>query len=438
MQPVIIAPVPIILFEDGEVEIHARFRSEFGAPLQSATVGIGTESGGLVNCTVSVDGEEIYATGNLADIQFIDEDFSLGDEVRIVVRTKELEQWSETEYKAVSAGNPTVEVVSGHGTLNGFPHTIQWDYSDFDGYFQCEYELKIKGSNLMGEVVISEYSNSNSLSISGKEIAFASSIGGTVEKLECELTVWSTSGLSATASFELDITGSVSAVSPSGVLSDFKLLVNAGKEFFLYAQVDGITQECGYSESGELLFDLPVKGARYFVVTFNDDHLGRADEVTVTVESMHSPHLDFPDDGVKRRITLLLDNESSASLDNSVEYVHYAGRDDPVGYANDATTTMNVSAYLFEPLSLNELLKQFKGREAVYRPSKGGIYRVFVDNLSYTASERYKQISGQVSFSLTRVDGSPYGLFYESPFFKNAQLYPGPYTYPGPNTWMVP
>jgi hypothetical protein len=69
VQPVIIAPVPIILFEDGEVEIHARFRSEFGAPLQSATVGIGTESGGLVNCTVSVDGEEIYATGNLADIQ---------------------------------------------------------------------------------------------------------------------------------------------------------------------------------------------------------------------------------------------------------------------------------------------------------------------------------------------------------------------------------
>jgi hypothetical protein len=87
---------------------------------------------------------------------------------------------------------------------------------------------------------------------------------------------------------------------------------------------------------------------------------------------------------------------------------------------------MNVSAYLFEPLSLNELLKQFKGREAVYRPSKGGIYRVFVDNLSYTASERYKQISGQVSFSLTRVDGSPYGLFYESPFFKKRAVIPWP------------
>lgn len=437
MQPVIIAPVPIVLFENGEVEIHARFRSEFGAPLQDASVGIGTEAGGLASCAVTLDGEEIYATGKLADIQFLDENFILGDEVIVSVRTNELGEWSQTQYKAVSAGDPTVEVVSGFGALNGFPHAISWDYTDFDGYFQCQYELRIKGSNLMGEVVINEYSNQNSLSISGKEIAFASAIGGTVEKLECELKVWSTSGLSASTNFEFEITGEVPAIAPTGVLSDFKLLVNAGKEFFLYAQVDGVTQECGYSENGELLFDLPVKGARYFVVTFNENHLGRADEVLVTGESMRSPHLDFPDNGVKRRITLLLDNESSASLDNSVEYVHYAGRDDPVGYANDATTTMNVSAYLFEPLSLNELLKQFKGREAVYRPAKGGIYRVFVDNLSYTASERYKQISGQVSLSLTRVDGSPYGLFYDSPFFTNAQLYPGADVYPSSQTWTV-
>lgn len=437
MQPVIIAPVPIILFEDGEVEIHARFRSEFGAPLQQATVGIGTEAGGLVNCTVSVDGEDIYAVGKLADIQFIDEEFKLGDEVIILVRTSELEEWSETEYKAQSAASPTVEVTSGHGTLSGFPHTISWDYSDYEGYFQCQYELRIKGSNLMGEVIINKYSNQSSLTLTGKELAFASSIGGTVEELQCELEVWSTSGLSATTTFDFDISGSATSVSPTGVLSDFKLLVNAGKEFFLYSQIDGITQECGYSESGELLFDLPVKDARYFVVTFNSNHLGRADEVIVTGEAMRSPHLDFPDDGVKRRITLLLDNESSASLDNSVEYVHYAGREDPVAYANDSTTSMNVSAYLFEPLSLNELLRQFKGREAVYRPSKGGIYRVFVDSLSYTASERYKEISGQVSFSLTRVDGSPYGLFYDSPFFTNAQLYPGSDVYPSSNTWTV-
>lgn len=437
MQPVIIAPVPIILFQDGKVEIHGRYRSEFGAPMQGVTVGIGTVGSGLANCTVTVDGEDIYAEGNLADLEFIDENFELGDEAVVSIQTNELGEWSETRYQAKTAGEPTVTLASGMGTLSGFPHTIQWDYSDFEGYYQCQYELRISGSNLMGEVTLNEYSNQNSLSINGKEIAFAAEIAGTAQKLQCELEVWSTSGLSTTVDFELSIEGSVSSVSPTGVLSDFKLLVEAGKEFFLYSQVDGVTQECGYSESGELLFDLPVKGARYFVVTFNDDHLGRADEIAISGESMRSPHLDFPDDGIKRRITLLLDNESGADLSNSVEYQFFAGRDEPVGYCNESATTFNVSAHMFEPLTLSELIRQLKGREAVYRPSKGGIHRVFVDNLSYTSNDRSSQIAGQVSLSLTKVDGSPYGLFYESPFFKNKQLYPGPTTFPGPNTFTV-
>lgn len=436
MQPVIVAPVPIILFANGEVEIHARYRSEFGAPMTDAQVGIGT-SAGFANCSVTVEGEEIYAIGKLSDLEFIDETFTVGSEAIIQVRTCELENWSETQYKATTAAEPTVTLASGVGSVSGFPYPLSWSYEDYEGYYQCQYELRITGSNLMGEVVINEYSNASSLTITGKEIAFGAKIGGTNETLHCELEVWSTSGLSTVTEFDLTLSGTVDAATPTGVRQDFKLAVEAGREFFLYALVDGVAQECGYSSDGYLLFDLPIKDARYFAVTLNSARLGRADEVVITGEKMRSPHIDYPDNGVKKRITLLLENESDMDLSNDVEYVHFAGRSEPVGYYTNSETTMSVSAYLLEPMSVSQLLEQLKGREAVYRPSKGGIHRVFVDKVSYTASERSSQISGRVGLSLTKVDGSPYGLFYESPFFTDAQLYPSATTYPSSETWMV-
>ena len=36
---------------------------------------------------------------------------------------------------------------------------------------------------------------------------------------------------------------------------------------------------------------------------------------------------------------------------------------------------------------------------------------------------------------MTVVDGSPYGLLYDSPVYVDRMLYPGPDVYPGPNLY---
>lgn len=435
MNPVIMSPVPIILFADGILTVKAAFRSETGAPMQQADIGFQTANTTLACDTKTKDGI-IIGTISLDSVAVGDPNFVVGDKATIIVKTQENDTWSQTGFTAQTATNPKVSLATGGGSLTGFPWTITWNYEDFSGFYQNKWELRIKGSNLFGEVKLSEYSIERQATINGDSIAFASEIGGSAQTLECELEVWSTSGLSTLVPFTWEIAESTTTTTASATLTDGKMSVNCSNDsFFLFVLADGKLDECGYTETGTLLFDLPIKGARYFVVTLDENRIGSATELLPT-GSLMSPRLDYFIDGIKQSIVLVLNNEESFTLTNSVTYENFLGRSNPVSYFDNATENCTVSAYFKKPFNTKKILTSLHGIEAVFRPSRGGIYRVFVDSASF-ANERSFDIAGKLDLSLTVVSGNPYDMFYKSPFFKDAQIYPAEDLFPSETTWTV-
>ena len=194
MQPSIISPVPIIVFDGGQVTITAVYHSEHGAPLEDAQIGVATDNTSVA-ADATVSGETITGIALLQDITQADTTWELGDNLTIIARTKEQGEWSETRYTAKTCGNPTVAITSGGSSIPSFPAEITWSYEDYSGFFQNKFELKLHTS-LMGDVVISEYTSRNSVKLNGDEIAYCAAIEGTEETISAELTVYSTSGLS--------------------------------------------------------------------------------------------------------------------------------------------------------------------------------------------------------------------------------------------------
>lgn len=272
MQPSIISPVPIIVFDGGNVTVTAVFHSEYGAPIEDAQIGVATANT-TIAATTTISGETITGLVLLQDITQADTSWELGDDLTIVARTKEQSEWSETRYTAQTCGNPTVTVTSGGTSIPSFPHEITWSYEDYAGFFQNKIELKLHTS-LMGDVVIAEYTSRHSIGISGDEIAYAAAIGGTETSISAELTVWSTSGLSKTIDISLSVQENSTAIAAEASLNDGSLLIESNAAFFLYALYAGKCEQCAYTESGTLDFMLPINGADYFLVSTNSSRIG--------------------------------------------------------------------------------------------------------------------------------------------------------------------
>jgi hypothetical protein len=438
VQPSILSPVPVITFIDGVVTIKAAYHSQYGAPLEDAQIGVKTSKSSASAQEVTINGEEFSGTVLLTHIQASDSDFELGDDLTIIARTKEQGEWSETLYTAKTCGEPEVEIASG-SSIPKFPYELNWEYADYDGFFQCRYELRIK-TRLMGSVSIGKYSAEHNATIDGKEIAYAAAISGTEQSLQCELEVWSTSGLSKVISFALSISASLSAGTPTAELEDGKMKIINGSPFFLYALSNNDCVECAYSESGNLIFSLPIippDTVRYFVVVLDSNRFGRADEIFPTGwDGVPRSYFDYYVDGSTRRLELLLDQTDEASIENESNSFNFAGRKDPVVFSRSSTISRSVTCVLRKPVEVDSLLESLRGKEGVYRSSRGDIIRCFVQSVSFTKRNE-PGIAGDLSMSLLKVSGSPYRLFYESPFFKDKRLYPGPNVFPGPNTFMV-
>ena len=432
MQPSIISPVPIITFDNGQVTITAVYHSEYGAPLEDAQIGVATANT-TIAATTAISGETITGVALLQDITQADASWELGDDLTIVARTKEQGEWSETRYTAQTCGNPTVAITSGGSSIPSFPYELTWSYSDYAGFFQNKYEFKLHTS-LAGDVVISEYSAEHSVRLEGDEIAYIAAIGGTETTVSAELTVYSTSGLSKTIELKLSVQANATSITPTVTVSDGRMLVECSKAFFLYVLYGTTLTRCAYAESGTLDFLLPINDARYFVVTLNDKRIGRADEITAPV-SIDCGYLDFEDNGVLTRIENLLEGSENHSVDNSVEFSHFAGRTNPVAYFREPEKSIKASCSLFGR-DLDKLIESLRGKECVYRSVRNGIFRVAIESVDYDLY-RGRLGGGGLSFDMTVVDGDPYAMFYDSPFFTNAQLYPSATTYPGSNTWTV-
>lgn len=432
MQPSIISPVPIITFDDGKVEICAVFHSEYGAPMEDAQIGVATGSTTLAADT-DISGETVTGVALLADITNADADWTLGDDLTIVARTKEQGEWSETKYTAATCGDPTVTVVSGGSSILSFPAEINWTYEDYSGFFQNKVELKLH-TGLMGDVVLSEYTSRHSIGIDGSEIAYCAAIGGSEGSVAAELTVHSTSGLSKTIALELAVTPNETALEPTASLNDGRLLVECDEPFFLFALYAGRCTQCAYTDSGTLDFLLPINGARYFVVSLNEKRIGRADEISSSV-SIDCGYLDYVDNGVLTRLENLLNGEEGHALENTVQFSHFAGRRNPVAYFRESEKTITAKCAMFGR-DLDAVIESLRGIEGVYRSVRNGIFRVAVDSVEY---DLYRGVSGGggIALKMTVIDGDPYAMFYDSPFFKNAQLYPSATTYPSETTWMV-
>lgn len=432
MQPSIISPVPIITFDNGQVTITAVYHSEYGAPLEDAQIGVAT-SNTTIAAETTILGETITGVALLQDITQADASWELGDDLTIVARTKEQSRWSETRYTAQTCGNPTVTVTSGGTSIPSFPTEITWSYEDYAGFFQNKIELKLHTS-LMGNVVISEYTSRHSISVSGDEIAFAAAIGGTETSISAELTVWSTSGLSNTTDLTLTVQPNSLAFTFDASANDGNMLIEGTSSFFLFCLANNECKQCAYTESGTLDFRLPINNARYFAITLNDKRIGRANEITSPI-AINCGYLDYDDNGVLSRLDNLLDGEENHSLDNSVEFSHFAGRKNPVAYFRETEKTLTARCALFGR-DLDKLAESLRGKEGVYRSVRDGIFRVAIESFEYDLY-RGRAGGGEISLKMAVVDGDPYAMFYDSPFFIDAQLYPGADTYPSSTTWTV-
>lgn len=433
MQPSILSPVPTIAFVGGLLTVEAVYHSGTGAPMQQAEISVSTGRTAVVAAT-SASGESVTGTVKLSDIVASDAAWSLGNDLTIVAKTMEQGAWSETRYTAPTCGPPSVSIVSGAGKLYGFPQEINWTYGDYPGFYQERWKLTVTGSSLVGKVEIESYSATPSLSLEGPEVAYAAAVGGTAAKLTCVLEVWSTSGISASVSFDLVPTSYAVEAKPSASIADGRMLVECGKPFFLYALSDSFEQ-CAWSDDGYLNFALPTSGPRWFAVTLGENRIGRADEVHVS-GTIGSAYIDYETDGIMKRVDVELDADASQSITSSIDYHTFAGRENPVGYSRGTSRNLSASCTLFNPQQAHEIADEISGAEAVFRAYNGGIWRVVVDSASNSANKA-RSASGNLSLSMTVVDGSPYALFYGSPFFRDAQLYPGVKTFPSNATWMV-
>lgn len=436
MKPSIISPVPVITFANGELVVKAVYHSQYGAPLEDAQIGVRTANSSAAATEVSISGEEFSGVILLSHIQTSDPDWFVGQELTIVARTREQGEWSETRYTAKTCAEPSVVIATGGSSILRFPHQINWTYYDFPGFFQCRYELRLKTS-LMGTVSIGAYTSDLSVTISGKEIAYGAAINGTEESISCELEVWSTSGLSKVIEFELAISASIEKSTATAIIDDGKMAVECNNPFFLYALSDECS-ECAYSESGALMFALPIvppNAVRYFVVVLDENRFGRADEIFPSGwDGVPRSYFDYFDNGATKRLELLLDQSDSALVENDLTICTFAGRKDPVVYSRTSSASRDISCVLMKPVEVDNLLETLRGKEGVYRSSRGDIIRCFVQSVSL--SKRMEPgIAGDLSMSLLKVDGSPYRLFYESPFFIDARLYPSEDTYPSSSTF---
>lgn len=434
MQPTLLAPVPVAVFRGGALEIKARYNSGTGAPMEACTVGVRTASVSCAAASAEVDGEGFSGTVRLADIQQLDPGWEVGDRLTVVASTREAGEWSETRYDAATCGPPEVSLVEGSGIITGFPHIIAWDYGDFPGWWQCRYELAIRGSRLMGEVSVAGYSSEPMIELTGEEVGFGADFGGTLDALSCTLRVESTSGASAELAFDVAIDGSVEAPEVSASVDDGRLLVESSAPFELFAIGKGGGERAAWTKTGSLMFDLPDAASRYCAVTLGSGRVGRADEVPVQIGRFPCSYLDYIAGGERKRLELRYNPEESASMAGDSEMVRYAGRANPVRAFVAMDVAISASAVAMEPLDLGELQDELRGIEAVYRSGKGGIWRVVVDSVRW-ARARGKALAGEVELSMTVVDGSPYGLLYDSPVYVDRMLYPGPDVYPGPNLY---
>lgn len=433
MQPTLLSPVPVAVFRDGAVEVKARYNSGTGAPMEACTVGVRTSSTSCAASSVEASGEEFGGRVLLDDIQQLDPGWELGDRLTVLARTCEAGEWSETRYDAATCGPPEVSLVEGSGIITGFPHIIAWDYGDFPGWWQCRYELEIRGSRLMGDVTLAGYSSEPMVELSGEEIGFAADFGGTLERLQCTLRVESTSGASATLEFDVKVDGSVEAPEVSASVDDGRLLVESSAPFELFAIKSG-GERAAWTKTGSLMFDLPDAASRYCAVTLGSGRIGRADEVPVQIGRWPCSYLDYIAGGERKRLELRYNPEESASIAGDSEMVRYAGRANPVRAYVATDVSISASAVAMEPSDLGELQDELRGIEAVYRSGKGGIWRVVVDSVRW-ARARGRALAGEVELSMTVVDGSPYGLLYDSPVYVDRMLYPGPDVYPGPDLY---
>lgn len=433
MQPSIISPVPIITFDNGEMTVTAVYHSEYGAPIEDAQIGVATETTSVAADT-EISGETITGVVLLEDITQADESWSIGDDLTVIARTKEQNEWSEARYTSKTCGNPTVAIASGGTSIPSFPAEITWSYDDYDGFFQNKFELTLH-TNLMGDVVISEYTSSHSIRLNGEEIAYGAAIGGTEQSVSAELVVYSTSGLSKTINFDLSLQPNSVAVSANGTISEGRMLIECEKAFFLFALRNGKCEQCAYTESGTLDFMLPINNVDYFAVTLNESRIGRADTIEVT-GLLSGGFLDYVVDGIRKRIKHLYDVKEDLSGSTTVSLSYFAGRLNPVAYFRESNEKLSVGCLIEAPCDVSSLISSLRGVEGVYRSAKDGIYRVVVESASNSLHES-PEIAGTLSMSLDVVDGSPYELFYESPFFEDGQLYPGSNTYPSSDTWTV-
>lgn len=438
MQPSILSPVPVITFIGGELTIVARYHSEYGAPLEDAQVGVYTQNSSVA-ADVTIDGETITGVVKLDHIQTNDSKWSLGDDLTLSVRTKEQSKWSETRTTEKTCGEPVVKIATGGSTLVGFPHEINWTYQDYEGFYQCKYELRLK-TLLMGTVRITKYASEYSVTIDGSEIAYACAIGGTEQNLPCELEVWSTSGLSKVSTFNLAIDADIPQAKASAQIKDGTMVVESANPFFLYVLSGNTFEQCAYASGTALTFSLPIvppQSVRYFVVTLNEDRFGRADEIKPSgFDGVPRSYFDYYVDGIPQRIELLLDQTDDASVDSDIVSYTFAGRKDPVVYKRTSSASRSVSCVLLKPLDVDALLESLRGTEGVYRSSRGDIIHCFVESVSL--SKRTEPgVAGDLDMSLQKVDGSPYRYFYQSPFFSDERLYPGDDVYPGTDTWMM-
>lgn len=435
MQPSIISPVPIITFDDDSCRITAVYHSQYGAPLEDAQVGVITPNTTIAATSTTVSGETFTGIVSLQDITTADSTWSLGDDLTILARTKEQDEWSETRYTAKTCGNPTVTIVSGGTSIPSFPAEITWSYDDYDGFFQNKFELTLHTS-LMGDVVIAEYTSRHSVRLNGEEIAYGAAIGGTEQSVNAELVVYSTSGLSKTIDLTLVLTPNTTSIVTSASLNEGRLVVDAEENpFFLYVLYGGKCEQCAYTESGYLDFLLPISGARYFAITLNDSRIGHGNELDVDID-LNAGYLDYSDNGVLKRLDNMLNPSEDHSLSNDVTYTYFAGRTNPVVYFRESEKTLSAAFEVFDA-DIYSIVESLRNIEGVYRSAKSGsIHRVAIDSVDVTVLTGRANVY-ELDLGMTVIDGSPYKLFYDSPFFQNAQLYPGEDTYPSSTTWTV-
>lgn len=429
MQPTILSPVPFILFSGGSVYIVARYNSGTGAPMQKCEIGVATGKVSLA-CSVVVDGETFSGSAAIADIVQADTTWSVGHDLTIIARTMEAGKWSETHFSARTCGDPSVSLTSGYTTLSAFPHAVTWDYSDVEGFWQCGWVLRITGSRIMGDVELRSYTNSHEALINGSEIAYAADLDGTVDSLHCSLDVLSTSGAVKTLQFDLVVSGNPKKPAITNRPDGGRLLVESSLPFQLFALGDN-PQRAAYSDSGQLLFSLPDSSTRLVAVTLDEARIGRGDELYFSGE--FCGYLDYVLDGGKRRLDVSWDGGESSSFSSSSDLVHFAGRKYPVAYMRDSVGTFNISCSVDDADDAVLIAKSIEGVEAVYRPQCGGLYRVVIDKASSSIGDTDGFQS--VAISCNVVDGSPYSLLYDDPFFEDIMLYPGVSVYPGKDTY---